>query len=66
MPVNDVVVKLVIVPAKLASTVEVPLPELVSNITLLAEVGTPAPLVPPEDNAQFVGLDQLPFPPATQ
>jgi len=60
------VVKLVIVPAKSESTVEVPEPELLSNTTLSEEPGTPAPLAPPEDVAQLVLLDQLPLPPVTQ
>ena len=51
-------VRLAIVPAKLESTVEVPLPEALLNITLLVEFGTPAMFVPPEVKAQLDAHDQ--------
>jgi len=55
--------KFVIAPAKLVSTVEVPVPELLSKITLSAEPGTTAPPGPPEEVDQLDATDQLPVPP---
>jgi hypothetical protein len=45
--------------------VTVPVPDKLLKVTVSAEVGTPAPPAPPEDDAQLVVVDvfQVPVPP---